>query len=73
MKKVKFIWKNYSGDKLTIGKVYDVISYSINDRIEIMNDHGTNQLFYLNKDFYIIYFKDVTTEYRNEIIDGILK
>lgn len=63
-------------NKLTIGKVYDVIKhipksvYSY-DKIYIINDLGEEESFLI--DFMgNTFFEDGTTEYRNNVIDGIL-
>ena len=63
---------------LTKGKVYDVIKYikaSNNvflDRVIIINDKGVTEKYYLYSVFQTPVLIDVTTEYRNKVIDNIL-
>lgn len=62
--------KAYHG--LSHDKVYDVIKYVPSDDsywfdcITIINDDGIKSRWYYNS------FDDVTAEYRDEVIDGIL-
>lgn len=74
MKRVRFIWININGLKLTNGKEYDVIEYNVGSKEEysniiILNDDNKEDRYY-DLDFL---FKDVTTEYRDSVIDNILK
>lgn len=72
IKKVKCKNAGYAG--LTINKVYDVVEYIPTlsdlsyDRIIIINDYEMESDY-----FYRAWlFLDVTSEYRNEVIDNIL-
>lgn len=65
---------------LTDGEIYDVVKYTQGDygnfwdELILINDYGMDQLYdmceYTNS---ILFFDDVTTEFRNEVIDGILE
>lgn len=79
MRKFKYVKYNVWVDYLTLGKVYDLILYIKSaegyiDQIRIENDNGVIRE-------YILYtpggneaiFEEVTTEYRNNVIDGILE
>lgn len=83
IKKVKFVWEKGLAC-LTVGKVYDV--YDVKE--DYVKDHLGHTYTYNNIDIYNdlgglctlymaimedIYFIDVTEEYRNDGIDGILK
>lgn len=79
MKKVRYNKELIMGYGLTDGKVYDVIEYikSKNglfwDRLTIINDYGfvaTHDVcdYYKNRRVFI----DVTAEFRDNVIDGIL-
>lgn len=84
MKKVKFIGdvQKYKTFNLTYGKVYDVIKYNRNvdndfidkyDEIYIINNEGEDiSHTFPVSDTYLNIFQDVTSEYRNDIIDEIL-
>lgn len=83
IKKVKFVASLEKGQRtgLTPNKVYDVLDYNtvnkkeiINNivhNIEIVNDYGSRWVYYMVSDGMDL-FIDVTREYRNELIDGIL-
>lgn len=58
--------------RLTINKVYDVISYN-HRSITLLGDNGIIDLFHLYSDTGMPRFTDATAELRNEIIDDILK
>ena len=66
MRKVKFSYKDklYS---LTNGKVYDVVELR-DDYFKIINDVGLEYAIMISNNLFI----DVTSEYRNELIDEIL-
>lgn len=66
MRKVKFSYKDklYS---LTNGKVYDVVELR-DDYFKIINDVGLEYGIMISNNLFI----DVTSEYRNELIDEIL-
>lgn len=76
IKKVKFVWSDGYKD-LTINKVYDVIKYTKEtdpgeyDTIRYYDDIGKLSTSYLRL-ANSTYFIDVTAEYRDEVIDGIL-
>ena len=79
MRKVVYVYTGKYGynTSLTIGKTYDVISYRKNkdfmhEVIVLNNDYGNNEWFFLYAGYNTPFFEDVTSEYRNEIIDGIL-
>lgn len=71
MKKVKYI--GHLHNELTYGKIYDVIHYfTLNDNlpvISILSDIDEVVTYHFNT---LILFKDVTKEYRNDIINNIL-
>lgn len=70
--------RNIANDgELTKGKIYDVIKTKINNHflvILVLNDLGEEK-WYITKGPLSgkPYFIDVTSEYRDEVIDGILK
>lgn len=78
MRKFKYIKYNVWVNYLTLGKVYELVKYTKRNKhpdvIEIINDNGKKCEYLLHTrvsgEFI---FKEVTTEYRNEIIDGILE
>lgn len=82
MKKVKCIRNDEFPDRLTIGKIYDVLeyTYSIDDCVYVINDLGMKDCFYMHiitsYSFKVeigeAVFIDGTPEYRNELIDEIL-
>lgn len=63
---------NFVGSGLTQGVIYDVIDYipsntnKLFDYIIILDDNNTKSTWYYSS------FDDVTAEYRNNIINGIL-
>lgn len=83
MRKVKFnpnaiVQKYYIPPNLTIGKVYDVISYNRNgnkeyDTLEIIDDNNVISSYYTLDALGAEVFDDVTAEYRDGIIDEILE
>ena len=79
MKKVKFLKnKVYASQHLTIGGIYDVIRHIPSDedlgfeRIFIKRDDGFIIDYYVYDNEYNMIFQDIS-EYRNDIIDGILE
>ncbi len=79
MKKVKYEpSSNVVYIKLTKGKVYDVFNYICDpvnrndDMITILNDEGVKDTFFIYSNEGILEFIDVTTEYRDEVINNIL-
>lgn len=80
MRKVKYIPTDFLSFKsLTPGKVYDVINYykgeNINyDKVDVVNDLGNISCYYVySSDNITCILEDITSEYRNDIIDGILE
>lgn len=80
MNKVKYIheYKYYSS--VTHNKVYDVIKYIFSDagieyldRIVIINDENLKCDYYIYNGNKEELFIDAIEEYRNEVIDDILK
>lgn len=81
MRKVRYINKNPGANSLnylTYGTVYDVVEYIPGrtvyyDKIKIVDKYGLENIFYLYAaDGSSPLFKDITSTYRNEIIDNIL-
>jgi len=73
MRKVRYIpTDSMCYDDITVGKVYDVILDLDDYYILIDNDKGERDFFFIYSIGGILEFPDVTNEYRNEIIDGIL-
>lgn len=76
MKKVRYVpCGDLSYGELTIGKVYDVIHYS-KYTIRIIDDNNAWNVFFISSitpTGSIDEFIDVTPEFRNELIDDILK
>ncbi len=81
MRKVKYVHSDPSVDEmfydqLTDGKVYDVIRYDhelrYDDSVTILNDLGDRDTFFIYSNEGILEFIDVTTEYRDEVINNIL-
>lgn len=79
MSKVRYIGDDYYPD-LTNGKVYDVLNIlttkypnSNLERVCIINDYNIKGIFFLVGFDNTPFFVDVTKEYRNKIIDGILE
>lgn len=79
MKKVIFLGSTYSS--LTIGKVYDVVKYNQGYKnqlgystasIVINNDFNDLLTYYIFTTFGDAIFKNITSEYRNDIINDIL-
>lgn len=73
MKKVIYYGDETFYQHLTNAKVYDVTWYSLSDnyfKVKVINDDDKDTLymsFYSNPTFI-----DITSEYRNEVIDEIL-
>lgn len=60
--------------RLTVNKVYDVININKElNRVELINDENENELFNIRFNERRDNFIDVTSEYRNRLIDDILK
>lgn len=67
MRKVRYKYNDIYLIGLTDNKVYDVVELG-DDYFKIINDEGTEYgIMIYNK-----LFTDVTSEYRNELIDEIL-
>lgn len=78
MMKVMYVKKNAVGNtaSLTDGKVYDVINFtqtSSSDTITIVDDYGEIRKYFLSIFNHNKIFRNVTIEYRSEIINEILK
>lgn len=66
---------------LTIGKIYNVITYKkshisyLYDNIIIIDDNGHLKEYYIRNygDEDLIFFENAITQFRNEVIDDILK
>lgn len=76
MKKAKYVGKlAIKGDLVTNG-IYDVVEYiEVNEqysKISIINDYGTIFDYILLISQGKMIFEDVTMEYRDDIINGIL-
>lgn len=69
--KVRYIPIDGCYVKLTSHKVYEVIKYK-NNHIKIFNDEGSLVYYCIYSFDSKLEFIDVTRQYRNEIIDGIL-
>lgn len=73
-KKVRFLGIDSHTNTLTYGETYDVIAFinglysSKYDRYLIKNDHNIESEYYISR-----IFQDVTAEYRNDLIDEILR
>lgn len=81
MKKALCLPNGMGYKDVTVGKIYDVISIDIDvvggidgmyTNINIINDDGIEGKYYIHSPFDKDVFKDVTTMYRNEIINDIL-
>lgn len=85
MKRVKCVNNDGYNSIITVGKVYDVLEFlsklrDIDDSVYIINDKGRRNCFHIHHlesdgcSFMLgdPMFIDVTTEFRNEIIDEIL-
>lgn len=71
MRKVRYLRGISYG--LTTNKVYDVIKYDKSDDVVVViDDFGKSQVWYMVYDN-TVYFIDVTSEYRNSVIDGIIE
>lgn len=82
MKKVKFIgsWASQNHRGLTLGKIYNVISYIQGsdkylylDRVMILNDSGVMDDFFTHSYNGEVEFEDITSIMRNEVINEILE
>lgn len=82
MRKIRFEWCEYLDVvNVTHWKVYDVVNYVVETNgdimIEIFDDDGRKRKFHKNNKYSAkkspFIFIEVTTEYRNSIIDGILR
>lgn len=72
MKKFKYVYHQGMGFKLTFNKIYDVISEDcLGGTITIKNDNDRITSYFISEGLNI-YFKDVTSEYRSDIIGDIL-
>lgn len=86
MKKVKCLHNKEWSDRLTLGKIYDVLEYfpetGVDDSVYIVNDLGIKDCFYIH----IVkvdgngsimlgspIFIEASEEYRNDIINYILE
>lgn len=75
MKRVKYLPEDVdrSVSGVTYGKVYFVLEYNKEkDSFLILNDRRIVYEYYLTSFYDKILFVDVTSEYRNKIIDDIL-
>lgn len=71
MRKVRYLRGISYG--LTTNKVYDVIKYDKSDDVVVViDDFGKSQVWYMVYDN-TVYFIDVTSEYRNSLINEILE
>lgn len=75
MRKFKCLHESYN--YITEGKVYDALDYierrgSFSDLLFIKNDIGDSHKYIINSVNGRKIFEEVTAEYRNVIIDGIL-
>lgn len=79
MRKVKYIPATHLAySRLTIGKVYDVISYEYDLKLNcniiyIRNDEGVTDWYFASIHNDVSVFIDVTHEYRNDVINEILE
>lgn len=69
IKKVKYSYKGIPISNITIDKIYDVIEFHSPNQITFINDIGQKCYSYTDINMFI----DATSEYRNDIIDEILK
>lgn len=72
MKKVKYSPERFRNPYLTPGKVYDVLVID-QDVIYVANDVDIIDYYFIRNINLVVEFVDVTAEYRNEVINGILK
>lgn len=79
MRKFKYVFENKYGyeNSLTIDKIYDAIECIevgnyIRNSILIIDDYGYKNWFFIYSGYNTPFFKEVTIEERNKVIDGIL-
>ena len=74
MKAVRFVYKGGTDFPLTIGKIYEVISYNkdntSSDFVVIINDYGMKEFYYI-KDTDGIWFVDATADIREQKLNDI--
>lgn len=77
MIKVIFIGEDFYYDKLAYGKTYDVIKFLDNKKRSecriVLLVNGNEECFRFTDYSGDLIFKDVTQEYRNDIINSILR
>ncbi len=79
MKKFRYINTENYYKTLTLGKVYDAIEHisddtnSCYDRALLINDNGEVENIYCYSHIHGQILREVSVEYRNEVINDILK